>query len=1765
MRHVGITFIAAVVVAVCASAVWAAPVSYWALDDAAGSASAVNAVGGGPVATLVNMDTTAAWVAGHSGGALQFDGGDDLAQAVLNISETDNTVSMWIRTSVASGGFFSVNKSTNLGENDRNVYLSGGSVYGRVWSEETINSSASGINLADGQWHHVVHVYGPGSTDELGKHRLYVDGVELGNGSKSSSSFNWQDIIRFGWTNYPSGANYFSGTIDDVAIYDAVLTPSQVMLLKNGANPLTVEATPQALWTGTTGPWENAANWSTNTSLPGAGDETFINNGGTAQVTGTTGTALSNTLTIGGTGAGTLSMSGGLIQSNLVTVGAGGLLIISGGGFNTPLINLDGGTLRADVSFSTDQTVAPIGLGGTVDTNGNNIAHTGVIVGAGNLTKAGTGTLLLSGTAANTNSGTTILSAGKLVLGKTAGVSAIGGNLTIAPSSGWQVGGQAANGVELAAGEQIPNTAVITFSGSDWSGFRPMGFTETVGGISCTNGRGVIENVGYGYSTATPDGTLIINNSGDYTYNGWIRNVDNVGASKINIVKNGSGKLTFGVNPTQGNVSRIYYTGTTTINGGTLSLVDLGVGSRFNSPITVNAGGTLEINSAIPFATRWLYYPTISGAGTVNKIGTGAFQFSGPVALTGTVNVQAGRLGSDNLIADYSSNTANLNISTGAEFDLRGQPATWGGLGGSGNVINSFGYGGANLLTIGAGNKGGTFTGAIGGGGNGAGGDGDGLTALRKIGTAVQYLDGASSYTGTTTVSGGYLVGRNNSAIGAGPAGLFVENGATFQLEHATGITISGKTATITGGGVGGTRGALASWSGANTWDGPVVMTGDSSIYVNSSSLTVSDAVSGNYNLTKIGAGRLVLGGSSANTFSGSTTVSGGKIVLAKPAGTNAVGGDLVIASPSGWSNSNTGVDLGASEQIPDSAVIYFTGADWSGFRPGGFTETVAGISSPSGRGVIENAGQGQGGLVTVDGTLIVNNTADFVYNGFIRNNDGGNSTKLNLVKSGPGRLTFGVNPADGNNARIAYTGTTTINGGVLELVDLKNGSAFASPVTVNTGGTLEVNSSFAFASRWNYAAAIGGNGTVNKTGTGQFNFTGPVSLTATVNVLNGHLGNDNLSANYAANTAILNISPGAEYDLRGQGATWGGVNGSGAIVNSYGYGGANILTVGAADRGGTFSGVLSGSGPGSGGDNRGLTGLRKIGSGTQTLAGSGITYSGPTSVEGGRLVLQDASAFASPVALSNNATVELKVTSGSQSLSAGISGSGNVVKSGAGMLVAQGANTYGGQTIISEGVYRLAMPAIPGGAALWLDASDAASVWTSGGTVYQWDDKSGNGRNLTQGNAANQPTLVSAAMNGLAAVRFDGNDVMANAFTFTTPYSIFTASKMDGGQNYRLITSVNNNWLLGYWGGWQDRLYAEGWVSGPNNPADTATHLYGATGDGSFTYFYDGSTLITANGSGKAAPNGISLGAWKNQPTNESSKGSVGEVVIYSRLLTDLERQDLNAYLAHKWVSSEGFIPDASAVSIAGGATLDLNGFSETVASLGDEGGSGGTVLLGGATLTLNVPAAASASFSGGVTGTGAIVKTGDGSQFFNGAVGTSLSPVSLAVNDGLVGGTGPFSGPITVGDNGTLSAGNSPGHMVVSGSDAPVDYTQTGTLLAEIGGPNQGFDYDWVEVFGAASVSGTIDIDRFNDYLGFGPFYVLTATGEIDVKDLTLDGSGAAYGHYEWRWSLVDWGQGGQALRLDLVPEPASALLLMLAVPAVAARMRRRLRRSR
>ena len=72
-------------------------------------------------------------------------------------------------------------------------------------------------------------------------------------------------------------------------------------------------------------------------------------------------------------------------------------------------------------------------------------------------------------------------------------------------------------------------------------------------------------------------------------------------------------------------------------------------------------------------------------------------------------------------------------------------------------------------------------------------------------------------------------------------------------------------------------------------------------------------------------------------------------------------------------------------------------------------------------------------------------------------------------------------------------------------------------------------------------------------------------------------------------------------------------------------------------------------------------------------------------------------------------------------------------------------------------------------GLQLWLDASDTDTITSSGGAVSQWDDKSGNSNNATQGTGSAQPTTGASTQNGENIIDFDGGD------TFVLPSALYS------------------------------------------------------------------------------------------------------------------------------------------------------------------------------------------------------------------------------------------------------------------------------------------------------------------------------------------------------------------------------------------------------
>ena len=168
----------------------------------------------------------------------------------------------------------------------------------------------------------------------------------------------------------------------------------------------------------------------------------------------------------------------------------------------------------------------------------------------------------------------------------------------------------------------------------------------------------------------------------------------------------------------------------------------------------------------------------------------------------------------------------------------------------------------------------------------------------------------------------------------------------------------------------------------------------------------------------------------------------------------------------------------------------------------------------------------------------------------------------------------------------------------------------------------------------------------------------------------------------------------------------------------------------------------------------------------------------------------------------------------------------------------------------------------------------------------------------------------------------------------------------------------------------------------------------------------------------------------------------------------------------------------------------------------------------------------------------------------------------MTLGSNDTLAG-SGTVAGSVN-NVSGTVSPGNSPGTIVISG-----DYTQAvdGTFEIEIGGILQGTEYDWLDVSGNATLAGTLTVSLLD--LGGGVFVpsagdvfdILSAeniTGEFDVLDLATLANGLS-----WDVSYILNAGGKDLVRLsvvsngveppppppvDGVPEPTTLALMAL-----------------
>lgn len=389
---------------------------------------------------------------------------------------------------------------------------------------------------------------------------------------------------------------------------------------------------------------------------------------------------------------------------------------------------------------------------------------------------------------------------------------------------------------------------------------------------------------------------------------------------------------------------------------------------------------------------------------------------------------------------------------------------------------------------------------------------------LVKQGTGSLVLTGPNSFAGSTMVNAGSLQPTNDTALGTSAGGTTVNSGGTLLL--AGGLNVAAEALTLSGTGIN-NAGALRSLSGSNTWAGNITLAGTSnSVGVDAGVLTINGAIGQagtNRPLAKVGGGTLLLGGTTANSYTGTTSVQAGNLTLGKPSSIIAIAGSLTV----GNGTSAALVKLNAAEQIVDNSAVTVNSS--STFDLGSTAETIGaltlgGATVTTGAGVLALNGDLSTSqattTATISGSLVLNAAAPTVH--ITADSVSGNELVISavihgnkgLAKDGIGQLAL--------TASNVYTGATAINQGFL----LVNGAQPGNAVNVGSGGLGGSGQVGAVA------VVFGGidPGQVNGVTTGILTANGNVTLASTSNFsvnLNGTsagTGYDQLKATAAVN-----------------------------------------------------------------------------------------------------------------------------------------------------------------------------------------------------------------------------------------------------------------------------------------------------------------------------------------------------------------------------------------------------------------------------------------------------------------------------------------------------------------------------------------------------------------------------------------------------------------------------------------------------------------------
>jgi len=209
----------------------------------------------------------------------------------------------------------------------------------------------------------------------------------------------------------------------------------------------------------------------------------------------------------------------------------------------------------------------------------------------------------------------------------------------------------------------------------------------------------------------------------------------------------------------------------------------------------------------------------------------------------------------------------------------------------------------------------------------------------------------------------------------------------------------------------------------------------------------------------------------------------------------------------------------------------------------------------------------------------------------------------------------------------------------------------------------------------------------------------------------------------------------------------------------------------------------------------------------------------------------------------------------------------------------------------------------------LWLDADDSSTITEVSGSVSLWEDKSGNGNDLSQGTSANQPITDSVTIGGVNALSFDGvndNLIRLSPVVPATDSTVFVLVRYNSVAvtNASIITTDNATAAPRFYLQIDSsivRIYGGSYTNIANiSVADE--DLLAIERSGSVFNVWRNGTQVVNNATAGIATINTSFSIGRMLSFGVASSVDVGETLIVDGVMLQSSRQKVEGYLAHKW-----------------------------------------------------------------------------------------------------------------------------------------------------------------------------------------------------------------------------------------------------------------------